>query len=340
MMPRLQAWIEGIWYGERAVPWILRWLATLFGRIAVARRRRLQSQAQPLAVPLIVIGNISVGGTGKTPLIAGLIRDLQARGLRPGLISRGYGGQARQWPQPVQPDSDPRMVGDEPVMLAQQLDCPIWVGPDRVAAAQALLADETVDLLLSDDGLQHYRLWRDMEIAVVDGVRGLGNGALLPAGPLREPPERLAEVDLVVCNTALLPTAARSEVCMHLLLQDAVNLASGARRPLADFSGGQVHAVAGIGHPERFFSRLESAGLEIRRHPFADHHDFARAELDFTDGLPVLMTDKDAVKCRSFADQRHWRVPVDAVFEARDSALIHSLIDDCLQGHPAWTRSS
>lgn len=339
-MPRLQRWIEGIWYGGRSPPLLLKWLAWLFGRIAARRRQRLQAAAEQLAVPVIIIGNISVGGTGKTPLIAALVEQLQARGLRPGLISRGYGGGARHWPQPVLADSDPGQLGDEPVMLAQHLDCPIWVGPDRVAAARALLAASPVDVLLSDDGLQHYRLWRDMELAVVDGVRGLGNGCLLPAGPLRELPERLAEVDLVVCNTALIETAARSEICMHLLLQDAVNLVSGERRPLAEFRETSVHALAGIGHPERFFGRLESAGLSLMRHAFADHHAFVADDLAFADELPVLMTDKDAVKCRTFADERCWRVPVDAVFDAQDSKLIHSLIDDCLQGHPAWTRSS
>lgn len=340
MMLRLQRWIEGIWYGERPAPLPLRCLAWLFGRIAFRRRQRLQAAAQRLPVPVIIIGNISVGGTGKTPLIAALVEQLKARGLRPGLISRGYGGRARQWPQAVLASSDPAQLGDEPVMLAQRLDCPIWVGPDRVAAARALLAASAVDVLLSDDGLQHYRLWRDMELAVVDGVRGLGNGYLLPAGPLREPPERLSEVDLVVCNTALIETAARSEVCMHLLLQDAVNLVTGERRPLAEFRARPVHALAGIGHPERFFGRLESAGLSLKRHGFADHHAFEATDLAFADDLPVLMTDKDAVKCRSFADERCWRVPVDAVFDAPDSKLIHSLIDNCLQGHPAWTRSS
>lgn len=340
MMPRLQRWIESIWYGARPAPIVLRWLAWLFGRLAVRRRQRLQASAERLSVPVIIIGNISVGGTGKTPLIAALVEQLRDRGLRPGLISRGYGGRARHWPQPVQADSDPAQLGDEPVMLAQRLNCPIWVGPDRVAAARALLANSPVDVLLSDDGLQHYRLGRDMELAVVDGVRGLGNGQLLPAGPLREPAERLAEVDLVVCNTALIETAARSEICMHLLLQDAVNLLSGERRPLAEFRADTVHAVAGIGHPERFFGRLESAGLSLQRHAFADHHAFTAADLAFVDELPVLMTDKDAVKCRPFADERCWRVPVDAVFDAQDSKLIHLLIDDCLQGHPAWTRSS
>lgn len=339
-MLALQRWIERIWYEGRPAPWWLRALARVFAWVSDRRRERLTAQAEQLAVPVVVVGNINVGGTGKTPLIAWLVEDLQARGLRVGLISRGYGGKASNWPQPVTADSDPVQLGDEPVMLAQRCGCPIMVGPDRVAAAQALIAAHSLDLILSDDGLQHYRLWRDSELAVIDGTRGLGNGQLLPAGPLREPPARLAAVDLVVCNTALVATAARSEVTMHLLLSDAVNLCTGERRPLESFIGQPLHAVAGIGNPQRFFGRLEAAGLNPQCHAYPDHHAFSAADLHFEDQAPVLMTDKDAVKCRGFADAHHWRVPVDAVFEARDAALIHSLIDQALQGHPAWTRSS
>ncbi len=295
---------------------VLLWpLSLLFG--LVARVRRLlylhglrRSEAVP--VPLIVVGNISVGGAGKTPLVARLVELLREAGYQPGVISRGYGGQSAQWPRHVMADSDPRQVGDEPVMLARRCRCPIVVGPDRVAAARALLDTHGCNVILSDDGLQHYRLRRDLEIAVVDGFRRLGNGACLPAGPLREPASRLRAVDFVVGNGA----ARGSEYLMCLRGDRAVNLTdSGISVSLAGFSQSTVHAVAGIGDPGRFFDHLRHARLRILEHPFPDHHAFRPEDLHFPQDLPVLMTEKDAVKCQVFAPEGCWYVPVSARLE-------------------------
>ena len=295
---------------------VLLWpLSLLFG-LAVRVRRLLylhglrRSEAFP--VPLIVVGNITVGGTGKTPLVARLVELLREAGYQPGVISRGYGGQSAQWPRHVTTDSDPREVGDEPMLLARRCRCPIVVGPDRVAAARALLDTYGCNVILSDDGLQHYRLRRDLEIAVVDGFRRLGNGACLPAGPLREPPSRLHTVDFVVGNGA----ARGGEYLMCLRGDRAVNLTdAGVSVSLAGFSQGTVHAVAGIGDPGRFFDQLRHARLRILEHPFPDHHAFCPADLHFPQDLPVLMTEKDAVKCQIFAPEGCWYVPVSARLE-------------------------
>jgi tetraacyldisaccharide 4'-kinase len=201
------------------------------------------------------------------------------------------------------------------------------VGPDRLAAARRLLAAGDVDVVVSDDGLQHYRLWRDLEIAVVDASRGLGNGALLPAGPLREPAARLAEVGLVVANGNGWAAPAGRQVTMRLAAQEARALAGGGRLPLAGFAGQTVHAVAGIGNPARFFSMLSQHGLRLVVHPFPDHHPFTAADLEFGDDLPVLMTEKDAVKCRAFGSERHWVVPVEASIAAEGVALVQELAD-------------
>ena len=333
MKQRLQAWLEGVWYGGRAAPWTLRVLARIFAALSARRRRRLQRLQRKLPVPVVVVGNISVGGTGKTPMVVWLVEQLRAMGLSPGLVSRGYGGTARQWPQLVDQHSDPVLVGDEPVLLVRRTGCAMAVGPDRVAAVQALCAQAPVDVVISDDGLQHYRMARDFEIAVIDGVRGLGNNQLLPAGPLRESAERLEEVDLVVCNSGHIAGYGRSVVDMHVLLADAVNLRSGQRRPLAEFAGDTVHAVAGIGHPQRFFERLEAAGLSLQRHAFADHHQFQAGDLALPGEQAILMTEKDAVKCAAFATERCWSVPASAVFDARDSKLITALLHDSLEGN-------
>jgi tetraacyldisaccharide 4'-kinase len=319
------------WYTSVPAPWYLRSLSALFGLVARIRRRRQQGQARldrPRA-PVIVVGNIAVGGTGKTPFVIWLVARLREWGWHPGVVSRGYGGRARRWPQPVTRESDPALVGDEPVMIAQRTDCPLVVGPDRVAAVQLLLNREpSVDIVVSDDGLQHYRLWRDFEIAVVDATRGLGNGALLPVGPLREPPERLGEVGLVVANgsgwTSPAVPAGR-QVNIRLYALEARALTGGARKPLAEFAGKSVHAVAGIGNPARFFSMLSQLGIHLMLHPFPDHHPFCAADLDFGDDLPVLMTEKDAVKCRGLAGDKHWVVPVEAGLGPEGVALVQEL---------------
>ena len=260
-----------------------------------------------LPCPVIVVGNISVGGTGKTPLVAWLARLLRDEGHRPGLVCRGYGGAAKEWPQQVRPDSDAVVVGDESVLLAKLSGCPVAAGPDRVAAGEALLEHAGCNLVISDDGLQHLRLGRDIEIAVVDGVRRHGNGRCLPAGPLREPVSRLDSVDVVVANDG----AKRGEfevkmspACLRNLHDERLE------QELKNLRGTRVHAVCGIGNPARFFRMVESFGIDVVSHEFPDHYRFHSDDIRFDDELPVLMTEKDAVKCRRFAEPRHWYLPM------------------------------
>ena len=301
-----------VYYWYTRSPWLILLTPVAFIYCLIVRLRRLLYrigilQSHNLPVPVIVVGNLAVGGTGKTPLVAWLAELLKQSGYSPGIIARGYLGRARHWPQQVRPDSDPVMVGDEAVLLAGLGGCPVAVAPRRVQAARALLEHNTCDLILSDDGLQHYALQRDIEIAVIDGIRRMGSGLCLPAGPLREPARRLAEVDLVVVNGLV----KHGEFPMMMKCMTAYSLSDGGEmRELKSFRGQTVHAVAGIGNPERFFAALRQAGLDIEEHAFPDHHHFAVQEIEFHDGLPVIMTEKDAVKCRGFALKNSWFAPV------------------------------
>ncbi|HEX7325111.1 MAG TPA: tetraacyldisaccharide 4'-kinase [Rhodanobacteraceae bacterium] len=301
------------WYAPDLAPlWWTRPLARVYGLAGALRRgayRHGMLRAVRLPVPVVVVGNLVAGGAGKTPLTIALVEALQARGLRPGVVSRGYGGSATV-AQLLDGTPDPALVGDEPTLIHARTGVPVAVGARRVRAARLLL-EADVDVVLADDGLQHYALARDLEICVVDGVRRFGNGRLLPAGPLREPIARLRCVDFVVCNGG---TPARGEVPMQLAAVGAVALADPARScALAAFAGQRVNAVAGIGNPARFFESLRAAGIQPVERPFPDHHRYRAGDLDFRDGLPVLMTGKDAVKCRGFAKPDWWGVPVSAV---------------------------
>lgn len=308
------AW-ESLWYEDRPASLLLipfSWLVC-----GVARMRRAAYgwgllRARAAGAPVIVIGNLTAGGTGKTPLVIWLARHLRQHGWRPGIVSRGYGGQASSWPQQVRPDSDPVVVGDEAVLISRHAGCPMAVAPDRVLAARALVEHHQADIIISDDGLQHYRLRRDIEVLVVDGLRRFGNGRCIPAGPLREPLARALQVDLVVAQGA----AQRGEHPMRLKGDRCVNLALAGRSvALEEFAGKAVHAVAGVAHPQRFFDHLRRKGLRIVEHVFADHHPFCAADLQFGDAMPVLMTEKDAVKCERFAESHHWCLPVGAEME-------------------------
>lgn len=314
--------LEATWYdasGRRGA-W-LRPLGALFHGIVALRRAAFDAgwlRGERAGLPVVVVGNLSVGGTGKTPFSIWLARALEARGLRPGLLSRGYGGRVTGV-RDVRPGDDPGEVGDEPLLLAAAGEWPVVVAPRRVAGA-ARLRERGAQLVICDDGLQHYALARDLEIALVDAARGFGNGRMLPAGPLREPASRLSRVDFVVLNGAgewrpAIDLPAHSLLRMWLEPGAARPLAGGAPRPLASFRDTPVHAVAAIGNPGRFFSTLRAAGLELREHAFPDHHAFRAADLDFGDALPVLMTSKDAVKCRAFSDARLWELPVEARLE-------------------------
>ncbi|WP_229381955.1 tetraacyldisaccharide 4'-kinase [Spiribacter sp. 2438] len=280
-------------------------------RMAVAARRgyyRRNPYAEGrLPAPVLVVGNLTVGGTGKTPLVIWLVEKAHSLGHRPGVILRGHGGR-RPGPEAVSPQSDPREVGDEAVLIARRTHCPVVIGRDRPAAGKALLDRGDVDLVISDDGLQHYPLGRDGEIAVVDARRGLGNGHCLPAGPLREPPARLQTVDLILANGSGWPGADGE---FELRPADLLPLTPTSATQSPPQPGQTVHAVAGIGHPERFFTTLESLGFRVTRHAFADHHGFQPADLEFaTNGQPLIMTEKDAVKCHGFPLTNSWILPV------------------------------
>jgi len=305
--------LESAWYGPTRAPWWTAPLSWLYGALTGIRRQLYRwgvLRGVCLPVPVIVIGNISVGGTGKTPLTIVLAEALRLRGYNPGVVSRGYGGTQRE-PMLVDAAPDPARFGDEPCLIRAS-GVPVAVGRDRPAAAR-LLIESGCDIVIADDGLQHYALARDVEICVVDGVRRFGNGRLLPAGPLREPLSRLGQVDFRVCNGG---AVSAQDVPMELRGGTVRALLDDHSKPLADFAGQTVHAVAAIGHPVRFFASLRSQGLELVEHPFPDHHAFVATDLAFNDCKPVLMTEKDAVKCRAFAQAHWWSVPVRAVLPA------------------------
>lgn len=300
------------WYRRSLIAWCLLPVSWLFCALAMLRARLYRSgllRSHKPAVPVIIVGNISVGGTGKTPLLIALCELLQQYGLQPGVVSRGYGGSVDHYHSVTVNDSASE-VGDEPLLIHLRTGCPVVIGKDRAAAAQALLAQHDCTLILSDDGLQHYRLQRDVELAVVDAQRMHGNGFCLPAGPLREPPSRLQQVDMVVFHDA--QADARSQPAFHLKVTAVQNLKTGQTVSLDSFRGQSVHAVAGIGHPQRFFDQLRQHGIEIVEQSFDDHHAFSVQDIAFDDDRAVLMTEKDAVKCRTFADERCWSVAVSA----------------------------
>jgi len=323
--------IDRLWYGKHPVSLLLLPASWIYKLFMVIRRLGYASGLLPVnrvAVPVIIIGNITVGGTGKTPLVIWVAEYLKQNNFNPGIISRGYGGMAGHWPQQVRPDSNPDMVGDEPVLIARRTACPVAVSPDRYKAAVELLEHKKCDILICDDGLQHHSLARDMEIAVVDSVRRFGNGRCIPAGPLREPVSRLGSVDMVVSNGR----PEHGEYQMEIIAGSLHSVADPDKEVDFDsFRNRTVHAAAGIGNPLRFFSLLRRLGIRIIEHPFPDHHRFRRADIQFGDELPVVMTEKDAVKCTEFADEKHWYLSVSArmntAYEHRFSKLLKDITD-------------
>jgi tetraacyldisaccharide 4'-kinase len=321
----VQTWFNRMWYERAAPPWWLRPLALTYGALAASRRylyaKRLRSSAR-MPVPVIVIGNLSVGGTGKTPLVCWLSARLMERGFRPGVVTRGYGGSLPDM-RLVGRSDDPAIVGDEPLLLARRTGAPVAVGRDRPAAAR-LLAHAGCNVVLSDDGLQHYALARDCEIVVIDGERRFGNGWLLPAGPLREAPDRLASADAVVMNGGQAPSDGALR--MRLDAERVLSVIGNFGKALGEFAGSTVHAVAGIGNPERFFSMLRAHGLDVIAHALPDHAHLQAADIAFGDERAVLMTEKDAVKCAGIAGPQHWYVPVTASFDAADSDRLVDIV--------------
>lgn len=318
--------LERAWYRPRSWALMLLPLSWLFRAVVTSRRKRQSaSAAASYRAPVVIVGNITVGGTGKTPLIVALVKALQARGHRPGVISRGYGGAAASYPFVVTAASSPDESGDEPLLIAQSCHCPVVVDPERSRAATHLLDTTDCNVVLSDDGMQHYRLHRDLEIIVVDGERGLGNGQCLPAGPLREPPARLFEAEFCVINGGKGIVVPRLGFRMTLRPLAFRNLADGSvLEPGTPPGSGAVHAVAGIGNPARFARTLVSMGLSVQLHPLPDHHQFVPGDLRFGDDRPVIITAKDAVKCSQFAasDQGPGNVWIlDVVARLEDSGL-------------------
>lgn len=318
----LRQWVEQHWYRKKltGLTIFLKPFSWLFFLIITFRRflyRRNFFKKIILPVPVIIVGNLTVGGTGKTPFIIWLADYLKQKGFHPGIISRGVGGKKNKIPVDVSLNADPKQVGDEAILLARRTDCPIVVSVDRVLAGQTLLAKQHCDVLIADDGLQHYRLARQMEIVMIDAAREWGNQCLIPAGPLREPLTRLREVDLVI----------RTGVDCHFVDQHFVAVIDPEKTHSLDFfAGKKVHAIAAIGHPERFFNRLKQLGMDIIPHYFPDHYLFQAKDISFSDDLPVIMTEKDAVKCEAFATLRHWYLPVDVVVTDEILAKVGSVL--------------
>lgn len=317
---RISQLFEWLWYQPKAnglnllfAP-VLWPLSRLFQWLAHKKRNRhLRAPTHAYTAPVIVVGNISVGGTGKTPFITWLACELEKAQLKVGIVSRGYGANVTQWPHSVSGEDSPELVGDEPKLLHQRLNVPVVIHPKRDSAVKYLLEQYDVDVVLSDDGMQHYAMHRDLEIALIDGTRGLGNAKLLPAGPLREPESRLASVDYIVCSVAQWRDAQLMQYEMDEIL--SVQRNRGASHPisrLAELKGQTVHGVAGVGNPQRFFDALKAQGVTVIPHAFSDHHQYKEADLAFDDDLPVLMTEKDAVKCRKFLSNKLWYLPVKA----------------------------
>ncbi len=325
------SFVEKIWYGHHWAAWALApllWpLACLYSALGQRRRHAFLSGALAAyrpPVPVVVIGNITAGGNGKTPLVIWLVEQLKAQGMKPGVVSRGYGGKAPHYPYVLDENTLPKTAGDEPVFIHQRACVPVAVSPKRAEAVKALL-DLDVDIIITDDGLQHYFLCRDIEIAVIDGERRFGNGHFIPQGPLREGLERLDEVDFIVCNGG---RARAGEIGMSLKPRLFVNLKTGEKRAANTFSN--AVAMAGIGNPQRFFNTLLSEGISLKNTvPFADHHAFNLKQLEglTLEGEALLMTEKDAVKCRAFIKDKPriehwWYLPVDAMFSEQDTLLL------------------
>jgi tetraacyldisaccharide 4'-kinase len=328
MASRLRRWLEAVWYEGRSGALLLAPLSALFGLVSGLRRSAYRLGLRPryrASVPVVVVGNLSVGGTGKSPVVAALVDALQRRDLRVGILARGYGVELRE-SREVVAGVTASEVGDEPLMHALTTGARVVVAPDRAAGARHL-ERLGVDVIVADDGLQHYGLERDLEIVVIDASRGFGNGRLLPAGPLREPVMRLATVDYVIING---DAAERrdwrgrdGQLVLRLFPAAARRVDDGRQwRALEAFRGQRVHAVAAIGNPQRFFHLLRQSGLSIEEHAFADHHAFTPADFTFGDSDPVLMTSKDAVKCRPFAEGQMWELPVTARLSPDDGRAL------------------
>jgi tetraacyldisaccharide 4'-kinase len=316
----MHRWLQEQWAIFSYWHMVLLPISWLFGLITSLRRFFYKVhllKSYRLAVPVIVVGNINVGGTGKTPLVIWLAEQLKIAGYSPGIISRGYGGMAGDAVH-VSVSQNPALVGDEPVLIANRTHCPVFVSPNRIHAGQSLLQQfPTCNVIISDDGLQHYRMQRDVEIVVYDATMAFGNGALLPAGPLRETRSRLSTVDVVVSNgLSEYEPIVKNAFSMQLVADSFYNLSQPLQKAsAADFSGKKIFAIAGIGNPQRFFNQLEQLGLQFESRAFIDHYQYQPEDFAEIDADIVLMTEKDAVKCKCFARDNFWVLPVHAMFK-------------------------
>lgn len=320
IMNHLKMWLQNQWYQKNLNPllWPFIPLSLLYSLIIDLRALLYKFGIIPkhkFKLPILVVGNITVGGTGKTPLVIHIVKILKQHGMRPGVVSRGYGGNhSKQSTDPVwvYANSDAKTVGDEPLLLAKRLFCPVVIATNRKKAVQSLLDSGQVDIIISDDGLQHEKLDRDIEIIVIDGKKRLGNGWCLPIGPLRESSRRLNKVDFIICNDPI-KFDNDFEYDMELRPRTLSNgLEQSQQQSIASFQGQVVHAIAGIGFPDRFFDLLRKYGLKVIPHPFPDHYPFKQRDIDFNDDFPVLLTEKDAVKCSEFMNAKHWVLSIDA----------------------------
>lgn len=337
-----KAWYEGAWWLFLLLP--VSWLFTLLASVRRMWLSRAARQHQ-FAVPIVVIGNLTVGGTGKTPLIIALSSELKKAGLKVGIISRGYGAQLEDFPVQVSDEHDAGQVGDEPLLLHRVTQCPVVIDPDRPRGCKYLLENNELDVVLSDDGLQHYAMPRDIEIVVVDGDRVFGNGLTLPAGPLREPVSRLRSVDAIVVNTgtqqrdvdAVMSASGASAQLppvhgMYLKPKTLRNLKSDEQRPFAGAPfkmGDRVQAVAAIGNPQRFFKLVSELPYAVEDFTFPDHHpyekvDFEAAGIDLS--RPIVMTEKDGIKCQSFANENFWVLHVEVQLPEQFRSLIGEMV--------------
>lgn len=319
--------IERIWSGRSALYLLLLPFSLLYGLISNLIRLSYHwgwRKAWRAPVPVVIVGNLTAGGNGKTPVVIWLVKALQQRGLRVGVVSRGYGGKAERYPLVLSENTTTREAGDEPVLIYQRTGAAVAVAPQRRLAVEALVSDGGVDVIITDDGLQHYALARDIEIVVVDGERRFGNGWWLPAGPMRERAARLKSVTAVIANGGI---AQPGELSMQLVPGEAINLLSGERRPAAQLRN--VVAMAGIGHPPRFYNTLRQQGIVAQKEvSFADHQSYSADTLNalITNGQTLLMTEKDAVKARAFATDRWWYLPVDAMLaDEQSDALLNKI---------------
>lgn len=337
----LTQWLERRWYGDVYPNLFLRGLAKVFAAIAALRRWLYQCgilKVQQLDCPVLVVGNLTVGGAGKTPLTLALVEGLRARGWRPGIVSRGFGGRTRA--ATVLPaDADPAQFGDEPCLLAERSGAPVAVARRRADAGRLLRRESAVNLLVADDALQHLALARDVEVLVIDGRRLLGNGRMLPAGPLREPTSRAQSCDFRVVNGEVFAPPDGGKVGpaladawkMTLCIERAVRVDGKGERGLDSLRGEAVHAVAGIADPARFFVALAGRGLSASLYPFPDHHPFSAGDFDFDDGRPLLMTEKDAVKCRAFCRSNWYYVPAEGLLDPAFVDAVHARLLHCQQ---------